>query len=120
MHIYDCATIFISKQADLRTDYGIETSGKLIALNDGREASGNCGWLKPWVLYDIHLVRESTDYALFTAGGIGRKVAIDLARNGYAVVVAGKTTSDASKCVPFPPDPNSQKSTINTVVGSRQ
>ena len=31
------------------------------------------------------------------------------------VVVAGKTTSDASKCSPFPPDPNSQQSTINTV-----
>jgi NAD(P)-dependent dehydrogenase (short-subunit alcohol dehydrogenase family) len=33
-----------------------------------------------------------------------------------AVIVAGKTTSDASKCSPFPPDPNSNKSTINTVV----
>lgn len=33
-----------------------------------------------------------------------------------AVVIAGKTTSDASKCDPFPPDPNSQQSTINTVV----
>lgn len=32
------------------------------------------------------------------------------------VVVAGKTASDASKCSPFPPDPNSQQSTINTVV----
>lgn len=66
--------------------------------------------------------------------GIGRQVAIDLARVGYAgkirscphalasimllvsaVVVAAKTTSDASKCEAFPPDPNSQKSTINTV-----
>lgn len=32
-----------------------------------------------------------------------------------SVVVAGKTTSDAYKCSPFPPDPNSQQSTINTV-----
>lgn len=32
-----------------------------------------------------------------------------------AVVVAAKTTSDASKCKPFPPDPNSQQSTVNTV-----
>ncbi|PGH27947.1 hypothetical protein AJ80_00201 [Polytolypa hystricis UAMH7299] len=47
--------------------------------------------------------------------GIGRQVAIDLARNGYAVVVAAKTTSDAAKRVPFPPDPNSSQSTINTV-----
>ncbi|KAF2486657.1 short chain dehydrogenase [Neohortaea acidophila] len=47
--------------------------------------------------------------------GIGRQVAIDLAKNGYAVVIAGKTTSDASKCSPFPPNPNSQQSTINTV-----
>lgn len=66
--------------------------------------------------------------------GIGRQVAIDLAKNGYAgtsppfpsrlrdttdlsspVVVAAKTTSDASQCSPFPPDPNSPQSTINTV-----
>ncbi|KAJ7047212.1 short chain dehydrogenase [Mycena alexandri] len=47
--------------------------------------------------------------------GIGRQIAIDLAKNGYAVVVAAKTTSDASKCSPFPPDPNSTASTINTV-----
>jgi NAD(P)-dependent dehydrogenase (short-subunit alcohol dehydrogenase family) len=31
-------------------------------------------------------------------------------------VVAAKTTSDASKTTPFPPDPNSQQSTISTVV----
>lgn len=31
------------------------------------------------------------------------------------VVVAAKTTSDASKTVPFPPNPNSPQSTINTV-----
>ncbi|KAJ5085469.1 hypothetical protein N7532_010240 [Penicillium argentinense] len=47
--------------------------------------------------------------------GIGRQVAIDLSRNGYAVMLAAKTTSDASKTVPFPPDPNSPSSTINTV-----
>jgi len=47
--------------------------------------------------------------------GIGRQVAIDLAKNGYGVVVAAKSTSDASGLKPFPPDPNSQLSTINTV-----
>ncbi|TID20599.1 NAD(P)-binding Rossmann-fold containing protein [Venturia nashicola] len=47
--------------------------------------------------------------------GIGRQVAIDLAKNGYAVVVSAKTTSDPSQCTPFPPDPNSQASTISTV-----
>ncbi|KAF6825182.1 short chain dehydrogenase [Colletotrichum musicola] len=47
--------------------------------------------------------------------GIGRQVAIDLAKNGYAVVVAAKSTSDASKVTPFPPNPNSQQSTISTV-----
>ncbi|EEQ84745.1 oxidoreductase [Blastomyces dermatitidis ER-3] len=47
--------------------------------------------------------------------GIGRQIAIDLAKDGYAVVVSAKTTSDASKTTPFPPDPNSPQSTINTV-----
>ncbi|KAM0286266.1 hypothetical protein ACHAQH_000995 [Verticillium albo-atrum] len=47
--------------------------------------------------------------------GIGRQVAIDLAKAGYAVVVAAKTTSDASTASPFPPNPNSSASTINTV-----
>ncbi|KAK1983218.1 short chain dehydrogenase [Colletotrichum cereale] len=47
--------------------------------------------------------------------GIGRQIAIDLAKNGYTVVVAAKTTSDASKTTPFPPDPNSQQSTVSTV-----
>ncbi|KAH7078380.1 hypothetical protein FB567DRAFT_502490 [Paraphoma chrysanthemicola] len=47
--------------------------------------------------------------------GIGRQVAIDLAKEGYSVVVAAKSTSDASKVHPFPPDPNSQQSTISTV-----
>lgn len=31
------------------------------------------------------------------------------------MVVSAKTTSDASQCTPFPPDPNSQASTISTV-----
>lgn len=48
--------------------------------------------------------------------GIGRQVAIDLASNGYAVVVAAKSVSDPSKpVVPFPPNPNSPASTITTV-----
>lgn len=47
--------------------------------------------------------------------GIGRQVAIDLAKNGYAVVVAARSTSDASKANPFPPDPSSPQSTISTV-----
>ncbi|KAJ5407943.1 hypothetical protein N7509_001826 [Penicillium cosmopolitanum] len=47
--------------------------------------------------------------------GIGRQVAIDLSKNGYAIMLAAKTTSDASKTTPFPPDPNSSSSTINTV-----
>ena len=32
-----------------------------------------------------------------------------------SVVVSAKTTSDAEKTTPFPPDPNSPESTINTV-----
>ncbi|KAI3548419.1 short chain dehydrogenase [Colletotrichum abscissum] len=47
--------------------------------------------------------------------GIGRQIAIDLAKNGYAVVVAAKTISDASKANHFPPNPNSNDSTISTV-----
>ncbi|KAJ5520727.1 Short-chain dehydrogenase/reductase SDR [Penicillium fimorum] len=47
--------------------------------------------------------------------GIGRQIAIDLAKNGYAVMLSAKTTSDASTATPFPPDPNSSQSTINTV-----
>jgi NAD(P)-dependent dehydrogenase (short-subunit alcohol dehydrogenase family) len=35
--------------------------------------------------------------------------------NPETVVVSAKTTSDASKTSPFPPDPNSSQSTINTV-----
>ncbi|CAI7665681.1 unnamed protein product [Penicillium viridicatum] len=47
--------------------------------------------------------------------GIGRQIAIDLAKNGYAVMLSAKTTSNASTVTPFPPDPNSSQSTINTV-----
>ncbi|KAI1122947.1 hypothetical protein F5Y10DRAFT_252903 [Nemania abortiva] len=49
--------------------------------------------------------------------GIGRQVAIDLAlaKDGYRVVVAAKSTSDAQNTSPFPPDPNSPQSTISTV-----
>ncbi|SPJ79659.1 probable reductases with broad range of substrate specificities [Fusarium torulosum] len=48
--------------------------------------------------------------------GIGRQVAVDLAHNGYAVVVAAKTISDPSNLPdPFPPNPNSSASTITTV-----
>ncbi|KAJ8065621.1 hypothetical protein OCU04_006296 [Sclerotinia nivalis] len=47
--------------------------------------------------------------------GIGRQIAIDLAKNGYAVIVSAKSTSDASATHPFPPDPNSSASTISTV-----
>lgn len=48
--------------------------------------------------------------------GIGRQVAVGLSTSGYYVVVAARTTSDAYKANPFPPDPNSPESTINTVV----
>ncbi|KAI2785324.1 short chain dehydrogenase family protein [Daldinia loculata] len=47
--------------------------------------------------------------------GIGRQIAVDLAKNGYSVVIAAKSTSDAQSVVPFPPDPNSPQSTISTV-----
>jgi NAD(P)-dependent dehydrogenase (short-subunit alcohol dehydrogenase family) len=48
--------------------------------------------------------------------GIGRHIAITLAQQNYAVVVAAKTISNASTCTPFPPDPNSSASTVSTVV----
>jgi len=47
--------------------------------------------------------------------GIGRQIAIDLAASGYAVAISGKTVSNAYTVSSFPPDPNSQESTINTV-----
>ncbi|KAK7970330.1 hypothetical protein PG988_009403 [Apiospora saccharicola] len=49
--------------------------------------------------------------------GIGQQIAIDLAKNGYAVVVAAKSTTDDKdkNTALFPPDPNSSGSTINTV-----
>jgi NAD(P)-dependent dehydrogenase (short-subunit alcohol dehydrogenase family) len=48
--------------------------------------------------------------------GIGRQIALDLSKHNYYVVVAAKTTSDAYATVPFPPDPSSPQSTIDTVV----
>ncbi|KAL2259151.1 hypothetical protein VTK26DRAFT_7260 [Humicola hyalothermophila] len=50
--------------------------------------------------------------------GIGRQIAVDLAKEGYAVVVAAKTTTpeaELDKISPFPPNPNSPQSTITTV-----
>jgi NAD(P)-dependent dehydrogenase (short-subunit alcohol dehydrogenase family) len=68
--------------------------------------------------------------------GIGRQIALSLADEGYTgtyppstqsaltsippllthtVVVSAKSTSDPVTCTPFPPDPNSRHSTINTV-----
>ncbi|KAL2201427.1 hypothetical protein P885DRAFT_73776 [Corynascus similis CBS 632.67] len=50
--------------------------------------------------------------------GIGRQIAIDLAKEGYAVVVAAKSTTtepELARLSPFPPDPNSPQSTITTV-----
>ncbi|KFA68768.1 hypothetical protein S40285_01236, partial [Stachybotrys chlorohalonatus IBT 40285] len=49
--------------------------------------------------------------------GIGRQVAIDLAADGYTVIVAAKSITEPSKLAngPFPPDPNSSASTITTV-----
>ena len=40
---------------------------------------------------------------------------LSLSLTVIAVVVAAKSTSDASKVSPFPPDPNSSQSTISTV-----
>ncbi|PYH49400.1 short chain dehydrogenase family protein [Aspergillus saccharolyticus JOP 1030-1] len=47
--------------------------------------------------------------------GIGRQIAIDLAKHNYTVIIAAKSTSTPSKDTPFPPDPNSPASTITTV-----
>jgi NAD(P)-dependent dehydrogenase (short-subunit alcohol dehydrogenase family) len=49
--------------------------------------------------------------------GIGRQVAIDLAANGYSVMVTAKSVTDPAKLasVAFPPDPKSSDSTITTV-----
>ncbi|KAH6850331.1 hypothetical protein B0I37DRAFT_413735 [Chaetomium sp. MPI-CAGE-AT-0009] len=63
---------------------------------------------------------SGTEVALVVGAsrGIGRQIAIDLAKEGYAVVVAAKSTTpeaDLAKLSPFPPDPNSPKSTITTV-----
>ncbi|KAJ5936701.1 hypothetical protein N7466_003151 [Penicillium verhagenii] len=59
--------------------------------------------------------QQSVALVMGASRGIGRQVAIDLSKAGYAVMLAAKTTSDASKTSPFPPDPNSSQSTINTV-----
>lgn len=79
------------------------------------------------------IIMSSKQVALVVGAsrGIGRQVAIDLATAGYAVcepdiqlyknwfgdqvVVAAKSTSDATSLKDFPPDPNSQASTISTV-----
>ena len=65
----------------------------------------------------IKQMQSKKPVALVVGGsrGIGRQVAIDLAKNGYAVVVAAKTSSDAATCEPFPPNPNTLQSTISTV-----
>ncbi|PTB64291.1 NAD(P)-binding protein [Trichoderma citrinoviride] len=47
--------------------------------------------------------------------GIGRQVAIDLAKNGYAVVVAAKSVTDPSKLPHKTPGPKSAASTVTTV-----
>ncbi|TLS23392.1 uncharacterized protein PpBr36_05971 [Pyricularia pennisetigena] len=62
-------------------------------------------------------MESSTKVALVVGAsrGIGRQIALDLARNKYKVVVAAKSMSDASKVLPFPPHQNSPDSTINTV-----
>lgn len=59
--------------------------------------------------------KKQTALVVGASRGIGRQVAIDLASAGYAVVVAAKSSSNASKTNPFPPDPNSPQSTISTV-----
>jgi len=46
--------------------------------------------------------------------GIGRQIALTLARNGYTVVVSAKSSS-TEPLKSFPPDPNSSESTIDTV-----
>lgn len=86
----------------------------------------------------LHLNKMPDKVALVIGAsrGIGRQVAVDLAKNGYAgmsrvlctpteqsrkelitraVVVSAKTTSNAAETHPFPPPPNSPKSTISTV-----
>ena len=52
--------------------------------------------------------------------GMGRQIAIDLAQNGYTVVLSSKTTSVDPNILYqndkfTPPDPNSRESTIHTV-----
>ncbi|OOF95242.1 hypothetical protein ASPCADRAFT_130733 [Aspergillus carbonarius ITEM 5010] len=47
--------------------------------------------------------------------GIGRQIAIDLAKNNYTVIVAAKTTSSPTPDPNPNPNPNSPSSTIHTV-----
>jgi len=47
--------------------------------------------------------------------GIGRRIALTLAENGYTVIVCAKSLSP-NRSPKFPPDPNSSDSTIDTVV----
>lgn len=79
------------------------------------------------------MAAEQVALVVGASRGIGRQIAIDMAKNGYSgkqsckeklfeqvndkitVVVAAKSSSDATKTFPWPPDPNSSQSTISTV-----
>lgn len=45
----------------------------------------------------------------------GPMARVDSLPTSFAVAVAAKSSSDASKTTPFPPDPNSAQSTVDTV-----
>ncbi|RAL16935.1 short chain dehydrogenase family protein [Aspergillus homomorphus CBS 101889] len=47
--------------------------------------------------------------------GIGRQIAIDLAKNNYTVIIAAKSTTTTKETNQTPIDPNSPTSTITTV-----
>ncbi|KAF4153720.1 hypothetical protein CNMCM6069_000343 [Aspergillus lentulus] len=85
--------------------------------NDDSTPSRSSARFKRPKATERHKMTSNNPVALVVGAsrGIGRQIAIDLAKNGYKVVVAAKTTSDAYATVPFPPDPNSSQSTINTV-----
>ncbi|ODA80068.1 hypothetical protein RJ55_03026 [Drechmeria coniospora] len=82
---------------------------------------------RPFIVFDClaalrpksHSMPASSKPVALVVGasrGIGRQVAVDLARNGYAVVVAAKSVSDPGVPLPSPPPaPNSAESTITTV-----
>ncbi|ESZ97670.1 short chain dehydrogenase family protein [Sclerotinia borealis F-4128] len=61
------------------------------------------------------MISQKVALVIGASRGIGRQIAVDLAKNGYAVIVSAKSVSDASQTQPFPPDPNSSSSTISTV-----